>query len=210
MDAYRLNVKLYLEAGSLTDGGFVQESLIPIFHRWIRDRELGDEILIDVADYKHVPGGPGVMLIGHQVHYAVDEMDGHPGLVYARKRPASGSFGERLRVAFGSAWRAARKLEGEPSLAGLKIPGDRLAVRIDDRLLAPDSDATFAAVEPELSALLTELYGGAEFRLRREQDRGGGFGVQVEADARTPRFQSLFKPPPRPATARRETPDPGR
>ncbi|MEE8522916.1 MAG: hypothetical protein V3T72_03210 [Thermoanaerobaculia bacterium] len=178
MDAYRLNVKLYLETGD----GFSQQSLIPIFHRWIRDRELGDELLVDVADYQHVPDGPGVMLIGHQVHYAVDEMDGRPGLVYARKRPASGSFAERLRAAFGSALRAARKLEREPSLDNLKIPGDRLALRIDDRLLAPDSDETFAAVEPELRALLTELYGGAEFRLRRAGDRGGGFGVQVEAD----------------------------
>jgi len=88
-------------------------------------------------------------------------MDGRPGLTYARKRPASGSFSERMRAAFGSALRAARKLEGEPSLAGLKIPGDRLAVRIEDRLLAPDSDETFAAIEPELSKLLAELYGKA-------------------------------------------------
>jgi hypothetical protein len=179
MDAYRLNVKLYLEAGD----GFAQASLIPIFHRWIRDRELGDELLIDVADYKHVPDGPGVMLIGHEAHYAVDEMDGRPGLVYARTRPASGSFGERLRAAVASALRAARKLEDEPSLSGLKFSGDRLAVRIDDRLLAPDGDETFAAVEPELRALLAELYGGVDFRLRREEDAGGGFGVQVEVDS---------------------------
>ncbi len=179
MDAYRLNVKLYLETGD----GFEQESLIPIFHRWIRDRELGDELLIDVADYKHVPDGPGVMLIGHEAHYAVDEQDGRPGLVYARKRPASGSFGERLRAAFRQALAAARKLESEPSLDGLKVAGDRLAFRIDDRLLAPDGDETFAAVEPGLRAVLAELYGGVDFRLRREEGHGGRFGVQVEADS---------------------------
>ena len=39
------------------------EPLIPIFHGWIQD-QVSEELLLDVADYRHVPAGPGVMLIG--------------------------------------------------------------------------------------------------------------------------------------------------
>ena len=38
---------------------------IPIFHEWIKSRRLEDEVMIDVADYSHVPDGPGVILVGH-------------------------------------------------------------------------------------------------------------------------------------------------
>jgi len=34
---------------------------IPVFHRWIQEAVL-NELVIDVADYRHVPAGPGVML----------------------------------------------------------------------------------------------------------------------------------------------------
>lgn len=179
MNAYRLNVKLYLDSPAEVE----QDLLIPIFHRWIQQGLL-DETLIDVADYKHVPDGPGVMLIAHQAHYSLDEMDGRPGLTYARKRPdgAPADFRGRLRQSFARVLTAARALELESSLGGWTFSGDRLAFRISDRLQASDSDATWSVVEPELRSLLTELYGDTEVRLERESDTGGAFGVLVEAD----------------------------
>lgn len=180
MEAYRLSVKLYTDDGADVD----LEKLIPIFHRWIQEKVVGDELLIDVADYKHMPNGPGVMLIAHEGHYGLDLVDGRSGVRYARKRPAPGDFGERLRDAFGRALRCARRLEAEPALEGLAISGHRLAVRIEDRLLAPNDEATFAAVEPELRALLNELYGGAPFELGREADPKAVFGVEIEAAER--------------------------
>ena len=38
---------------------------VAVFHQWIRDG-VCPEMLIDVADYRHVPAGPGVLLIGHR------------------------------------------------------------------------------------------------------------------------------------------------
>ena len=175
MDAYRLAVKLYLEPETSPDLAL----FIPIFHRWIRESVL-DELLIDVADYSHVPNGPGVMLIAHGANYALDAADGRLGLLYARKRPEAGDFAHRLRSSLQRARRAASKLEQEEVFEGrLRIPGDRWALRIQDRLLAANDDRTFAAVEPELRG----LFAGAEteVRLRREPDPGC-FGVQVEAD----------------------------
>lgn len=174
MDAYRLNVKLYVENETVD-----LDRLIPIFHRFIQQRTL-DELLIDVADYKHVPDGPGVMLIAHDANYAIDRADGELGLLYAHKRPSEGDFESRLRGALRKTLQAARALENESEL-GLEIKASRLAIRINDRLRAPNDAETYAAVEPVLRRLLGELYGGAEIELSREAGPRQPFGVRVEA-----------------------------
>ena len=57
MEAKRVQVKVYAA------GAVPTERLIPVFHRWIREKTL-DELALDVADYGHVHEGPGVVLIG--------------------------------------------------------------------------------------------------------------------------------------------------
>ena len=62
---------------------FARESVdlgaaIPVFHRWIQDR-VCPEMLIDVADYRHVPNGPGVVLMGHEASYSLDNTKGRLG-----------------------------------------------------------------------------------------------------------------------------------
>ena len=179
LDAQRLSVKLYFDSGTEIDLG----QLIPIFHRWIRERAL-DELLIDVADYRHVPDGPGVMLIAHEAHYSAEAIDGRLGLRYARQRPAGGGFTDRLRGAVARALRAARALEREPALAGLAIPGDRWSLAVEDRLLAPNEGPAFAAVEPELKKVVRDLYPGTDVELRREDDPGQALGIEVAARSR--------------------------
>jgi hypothetical protein len=66
VDIQQLAIKVFARPGS-----FDQGALIPIFHNWIRERRLGDVVLIDVADYRHVPEGPGVMLIADEAHWAI-------------------------------------------------------------------------------------------------------------------------------------------
>lgn len=66
------------------DGSWLQDSL-EIFHRWISERAL-NEILIDVADYRHVHQGTRIALVGHECHYYVDETGGRLGLCCFRKR----------------------------------------------------------------------------------------------------------------------------
>lgn len=39
-----------------------------IFHSWVSGRAL-DDVLVDVADYRHVPSGPGLFVIGHACNY---------------------------------------------------------------------------------------------------------------------------------------------
>ena len=58
MDTPKFDLKLFLHDAS----DLQLHTLIPVFHGWIQTRALAD-VLIDVVDYRHVPDGPGVMLI---------------------------------------------------------------------------------------------------------------------------------------------------
>ena len=60
-------MKLFLADAASLD----LEPLIPIFHSWITGGAF-NEMLLDVADYRHVPSGPGVVVIGHEADYSVD------------------------------------------------------------------------------------------------------------------------------------------
>ena len=125
MDAHKLQLKIYLtpESARAVD----VEDLIPVFHRWIKQRLL-PELTIDVANYRHVPQGPGVVLIGHGSDYFLDEGEGRPGLLHNRKR-AGLAPGERLGDLARRTLHAASLLERDPALAGkVKLRDQRAAV----------------------------------------------------------------------------------
>ena len=62
------------------------------------------ELLLDVADYRHVPAGPGVMLIGNEGDYSVDNTGDRLGIRYNRKAALDGDNQDRLRQAARSPW----------------------------------------------------------------------------------------------------------
>ena len=163
MDVQHVNVKIFAQQPVLMD----QADAIPVFHRWIQNKVTG-ELLIDVADYRHVPNGPGIMLIAHEAHYALDSTDGRLGLLYNRRLAAEGSTQAKLQQAYDAALATARRLEEEPEFRGkLKFhPGD-IEVIFNDRLITPNTDETFAALEPELNAFFNELWGAGTFELER-------------------------------------------
>lgn len=155
MHATKFQVKLYTKAGDIE-----LEALIPVFHEWIRRKKIPDELLIDVADYAHVPQGPGVVLIGHQSDYYLDVADDRPGLLYSRKRGFEGEFQAGVEDAFVRALRACQLLEDESSL-GFEFATDEIFFRVQDRLRAPNEDATYEAFEPVLKQTATALFGGS-------------------------------------------------
>jgi hypothetical protein len=156
MDAQKLQLKLYLTSESAK--ALSLESFIPVFHRWIRESAL-PELLVDVANYAHVPEGPGVVLIGHGSDYFLDLGEGRPGLLHNRKR-AGFAPAERLADLARRTLHAATLVEADPSLGGrVRFATGELLFRINDRLAAPAGDpATFAAVEAELGAFARRLY----------------------------------------------------
>jgi hypothetical protein len=157
MDPHKLQLKIYLAPESARTVDL--EAVIPVFHRWIKQRML-PELMLDVANYGHVPRGPGVVLIGHGADYFMDEGEGRPGLLHNRKR-AGLAPGERLSDLARRTLHAASLLERDLALTGkIKFATNELLFRVNDRLAAPNSDATFAALKPELDALAATIFGG--------------------------------------------------
>lgn len=179
-DAHELAVKLYAHEPFEPD----LRELVPIFHDWIQNDRLEDELLIDVADYAHVHHGPGVLLIGHAALYGLDAGEGRPGLLYCRRRDAEGGARARLRAAFRSALRACRLLEREPALRGrVRFRTDEALFRIQNRLLAPNTREAFETVLGELEPVLAELYRGAErISTERVGSRDEPFTVRIAVE----------------------------
>jgi hypothetical protein len=154
----------------LKDSSADLAAVIPVFHNWIQDQPF-DELLIDVADYRHVHHGPGLMLIGHEADYSLDQTDGILGLLYNRKAQLSGTTLDRLTQAARSALVAAEKLEADARLNGkLKFNGQDIQVVVNDRLLAPNNESTRDAVEPVIRTLAAKLFGHSEFSLSFNTD----------------------------------------
>ena len=97
-DIVRIGAKLYAQDPSVID----LPAFVPLFHGWIQRRIL-DGVPIDVADYAHVPDGPGVMLIGHEADRSLDLGEGRPGVLYQRKRDGEGTLEDRFAAAIAAA-----------------------------------------------------------------------------------------------------------
>lgn len=177
VDLQRLNVKLYLAE----EDGLSPEDAFRVFNAWIREAE--DETLIDVADYTHLARGPQTVLVGHEANYVLDNTDGRMGLLCGRKAPAQGSPTERLREALVTSLKACRRLEADPDLAGrVRFRADEILLIVNDRLRAPNNDATLASLQGDLNAVLAELYAGAATQVAREDAEHDRFALRIRAD----------------------------
>ncbi|MFM7439547.1 MAG: hypothetical protein ACKO2V_13255 [Snowella sp.] len=177
MDLERFCLKFFVREGDVDETTF-----IPIFHEWIRLKKLPGT-LIDVADYRHVPDGPGIMLISHEINYAMEHGGGQFGLSAQRKLGEGSTHQEKIvdlakrTATFGAL------LESESSLAGqLRLEGGKFLYIANDRLQAPNTDEAFAALKPDLEAAATQLYGGQQVSITRlENDPRDRLTAVVEA-----------------------------
>ena len=177
MQLQHVNIKLFVQ-----DAGEPHlEPLIPVFHSWIENQN-GDELLIDVADYSHVPAGPGVVLIGHEGNYSVDNTANRLGVRYNRKAAVDGSNQERLTQAARAAIQACQRLEAEPRLDGkFRFNGREIEIFINDRLLAPNSPATREAVDADFRLFCKKLFGAREHSISYGADPRSLFTASVKA-----------------------------
>jgi hypothetical protein len=177
MELQHVNVKLIAHDHTGVDLG----ALIPIFQRWI-EGQVFDDLLLDVADYSHMHAGPGVVLIGNQGDYSVDNTDDRLGVRYNRKAVLDGSNQDRLTQATRAALLAFQRLEAEPRLERkLRFSGDEIEVFINDRLLAPDTEGTRKAAEPDLRALFQKLFRGPVVLSQRNEDPRRLFSTAAKA-----------------------------
>jgi hypothetical protein len=159
MDSLKYDLKVFLH----DTAAVAVEEFVPIFHHWIHTQALA-ELLIDVADYAHVHHGPGVMLIAHDAHYAMDMADGRMGLLYSRRRQthptrrALQGTTARLASVLHCALTACQRLEAATAPHGrVQFRGDELLLRLNDRLYAA-TPAAYQRLLGHLEPLLDTLY----------------------------------------------------
>ena len=175
MELQHINVKLYLQ-----DPQAVKlEVLVPVFHEWIQNK-VCEELLIDVADYRHVHAGPGVVLVGHQADYSVDNTDNRLGIRYNRKAALAGSNRDRFSQALRAALQACQRLESDEKLGGtLRFNRRDIKLFVNDRMLAPNSGRPTDSVQAEFRDFFTRAFGDGEFEMKFESNPRSLFGVEV-------------------------------
>lgn len=162
----RIGIKFDIE----NPGGLELEAFVPVFQRWIQQHVIDDELLIDVADYKHVVNGPGIILIGHEGDYALDERDGRPGLLYTRKRDLSGDLNQRLGLTFQRTLAAVLKLEAEETLQPLRFDLGSVTIFFFDRLNVPNTPETLSTVLEHARSFTTSVFDSNDITLTPTSD----------------------------------------
>lgn len=176
MDLQKINVKLFVE----NPGAVSPEAFVLLFNAWI---QAANGEYYDIADYAHVEAGPGILLIAHEANIGMDNTGNRWGLLYNRKQPLPGNNGEKLRRVLNAALENCRRIEEASSLDGkVKFRADEALLLINDRLSAPNTEATFNALKTDFEATARALYGSADFVLEREsEDPRKRFGARIKA-----------------------------
>ena len=136
MKLQKFGVKLFFLD---TNGSYSSKDFIPVFHNWIQDQLIKDHLLIDVADYSHIPDGPGVMLIAHEGHFSLDKENYQPGIMYMRKTEIAGSFTERFNKVLSTVIKAANRLSDNDISKQIDFIPNSFRFIVNDRLLAQNT-----------------------------------------------------------------------
>lgn len=184
MGPKRVAVKFFTTS---PESGADLEPFIPLFHRFIQHASV-EGLLLDVADYAHVPNGPGVVLIGHEVDYSIDSAGGRTGLLTVRKRAGDLPLAELLADALSKALGAVQAIEAEGSVK-IRFALDRVEIQILDRLFAGNDDAGYESARADVEAVASQVFGGASVSRGATDDNREPLTLEVvasqPADAKT-------------------------
>jgi rhodanese-related sulfurtransferase len=175
LDLQRINVSFFTPAPVDLDIG----PLLAIFNRW--RIEPSPFQWIDLADYGHMSDGVRAWLIGKRGELAFDiSLDGRSALLYRNKGELEGSLSDRFKTAIARALELLRVLTAETEFpAELNPHLGRLVLRVNDRVQAPNTDATHQLLGAVMTEILDELYGAGSYRTEAND---GLYGIAVEAE----------------------------
>ena len=160
----RLSVKLLIQNAEDVD----LKQFVPIFQRWIQQHTV-EGMLIDVADYKHVPNGPGVILISHEGDYALSMTNGQPGVSYTYKQIAEDTLEGVLSTAFRRVTQAVNALADES--LNLDVDTSSVQVTFVDRLNFPSGGDLLEDVSVSVQSAVDSFYGGGAFTVIQTDPR---------------------------------------
>lgn len=156
MELQHINTKIYLKDGIVPES----EKIVSIFHKWIQEKA-AEELLIDVADYKHVPNGPGVILIGHEANYSLDYgPENRAGLLYNVKIKKDGNAAAKISHSLKQAAKACERMEKSD---GFKFNPAKIRVIFNDRALVANTEESFHSIKSELQQVFGKISDSATF-----------------------------------------------
>ena len=170
-DLQRIDLKLLLAAPATPD----LDPFLVIFDRW---RKVADHPSdwVDLADYAHMPLGPGILIAGKRDTFSVNLNPPGPGLLTSVRSGLDGGLEERFRTGFERARELNAALLAEPEFPPEMVPIEGAwEVFANDRLLCPNTDQMDAVVKPALAAAL----GVEPSRCQRHSNPAGRLGYSV-------------------------------
>src|SRR5690606_35134384 len=118
---------------------------------------------------------------GHGSDYSIDQGEGRPGLLYARKRDLPAGA-ELVQDAISRALKAAELLNGDVEVTGPKgFSSQEMLFTFPDRLHVKNDGAGLDLVKPQLEAALKALVPGKSFSLTREGDPRAPLTIRAKA-----------------------------
>ena len=152
----RFSLKLFIAEGRVVR----PRQIIDIFHDWIRERAVPG-LLIDVADYGHLPESPNVLLVAHEANYVFD-CHRRAGFAYTVKRKTPGSLAGRIADAASTLFFAARRLQQDTADdpdGAIPFQVDRIELVINDRLHGPKTPAVEWALRGAVEQAARLIFG---------------------------------------------------
>lgn len=177
MDLQQINIKVF----ATEDSRISYENFIKVFNRWMA--EGGPDEYLNYADYSFTHDGPGVLLIAKATNYSIDAARSRHGFLYNRKHKLDGDNREKIHHAFTETLQRCARLEESEELENeVHLNGDEILFFINNRHIAPNTREMFEAIQPDLTAVLEQMYGGNDFTVERAyEDSRERFAVQISA-----------------------------
>ena len=167
----RVDLKQMIDSGIEPD----LDPFLVIFDRW-RKQDDHPADWVDLADYAHMPEGPGILIAGKRETFSVNLNPPGIGLLTSVRRGLEGSLEDRFRESLRRARRLNEALMAEPEFPGeFRIVEGAWEVFVNDRLLFPNTDESDTLVRPQLAAAM----GVDAQSLERHADAGGRLGYSI-------------------------------
>ena len=182
MDLQQINIKVF----TTEDSRINYTDFIKVFNRWMDEGEQDD--YLNYADYSHVDAGPGVLLISKRANYSIDNAWHQPGFLYNRKHAVEGDNAEKIRQALAEVLSKCEQLEASAELEdAVHFSGANLLFMVNNRNLAPNTQATADTLQAVLMPVLQQMYGSDAFTVKRtSEDARERFALRISANSDKP------------------------
>ena len=137
-----------------------------------------------MADYSHVPAGPGIILIAHEANYSVEYgPENRFGLLYNTKVARYDTNQDKIHHALQQAAKAAIRLQQNRfSNGNIRFSGEEVQLIVNSRTIVPNHPTSLDALRSDFESVFDNCYGKSNYSLNRvSTDPRERFIVQVKS-----------------------------